>query len=388
MSTFTVNKGVNLLLGPFEFSIDAGVTGSCPDDLYAELKAAIERNPGYMVTHVSDDRGASGGDGSSALPSGGTTGQLLQKQSATDQDADWVTVGLGDLTGDAGDVAITDADGNFTSDNVEGALSELADANPAASDTVEGATTYAISSSAGTAATYARGDHTHGSVGHDSHANLTGVTATDHHSNANDPTSGQKAALAGTSGTPGSGNKYVTDADTRMTNSRAPTGSAGGELSGTYPNPAVAKVNGVAISGTPTSGQIVIASSSTSATWSSQFGTLNIVIDGGGSAITTGVKMDVVMDFAGQFTAAILTADQSGSIVVNVWKDSYANFPPTVADKITSSAPPTLSSAIKSQDTTLTGWTTTFSAGDVFRFNVDSASTVTRVTLALKYKRT
>lgn len=36
--------------------------------------------------------------------------------------------------------------------------------------------------------------------------------------------SGQKAALAGTAGTPGAGNKYVTDQDFRNTNSRSPTG--------------------------------------------------------------------------------------------------------------------------------------------------------------------
>lgn len=43
------------------------------------------------------------------------------------------------------------------------------------------------------------------------------------HSNANDPEPGQKSALAGTSGTPGSGNKYVTDGDPRNTNARTPT---------------------------------------------------------------------------------------------------------------------------------------------------------------------
>ena len=43
------------------------------------------------------------------------------------------------------------------------------------------------------------------------------------HASTNDPSAGEKAALAGTSGTPGSGNKYVTDADSRLTNARTPT---------------------------------------------------------------------------------------------------------------------------------------------------------------------
>jgi hypothetical protein len=42
------------------------------------------------------------------------------------------------------------------------------------------------------------------------------------HDNANDPTSGQKAALVGSSGTPSSGNAYVTDADPRNVNARTP----------------------------------------------------------------------------------------------------------------------------------------------------------------------
>lgn len=98
---------------------------------------------------------------------------------------------------------------------------------------------------------------------------------------------------------------------------------------------------------------------------------------------TTGIKGDMQVPFACTITAARLFADQTGSIVVDIWKDTYANFPPTNDDSITASAPPTLSSAVKSEDTTLTGWTTSISAGDILRFNIDSVATVERVTLQL-----
>lgn len=111
---------------------------------------------------------------------------------------------------------------------------------------------------------------------------------------------------------------------------------------------------------------------------------ITLVIDGAGSAITTGIKADLFIDFACTITQVTLLADQSGSIVIDVWKDAYANYPPTIADSITAAAKPTISSADKSQDSTLTGWTTAISAGDSLRFNVDSVATITRVVLALK----
>lgn len=108
------------------------------------------------------------------------------------------------------------------------------------------------------------------------------------------------------------------------------------------------------------------------------------VIDGGGAPITTGVKGDVHIPFACTIQEATLLADQTGSIVVDIWKDTYTAYPPTVADSITASAKPTLSSAIKSTNTTLTGWTTAIPADSTLRYNVDSVSTVTRVTVSLK----
>jgi hypothetical protein len=54
-----------------------------------------------------------------------------------------------------------------------------------------------------------------------------------------------------------------------------------------------------------------------------------------------------------------------------------------VSNTITASAKPTLSSANKATDSTLTGWTTSVTAGDTFGFKVDSVTSCTRVALTL-----
>ena len=123
--------------------------------------------------------------------------------------------------------------------------------------------------------------------------------------------------------------------------------------------------------------------------WEDDVVDINFVIDGGGSTITTGMKGYIEINQALTITANTLLADQSGSIVVNVWKCTYTQFDagathPVVGDKITASAPPTITTATKSTDSTLTGWTTSVSAGDILAFNVDSVTTVQRVTLCLK----
>lgn len=118
-----------------------------------------------------------------------------------------------------------------------------------------------------------------------------------------------------------------------------------------------------------------------------RIGTIEYVIDGGGLAITTGVKGYLEVPFDCTIQQVTMLADQTGSIVVDIWKDTYANYPPVDADSITASAVPTISSAVKSVDTTLTGWTTSITAGDILGFNVDSASTVQRVTISLEVLR-
>ncbi len=50
------------------------------------------------------------------------------------------------------------------------------------------------------------------------------------HTNANDPTANEKAALAGTNGVVSGTNRYVTDSDSRNTNARAPSGMMRAEI--------------------------------------------------------------------------------------------------------------------------------------------------------------
>ncbi len=115
----------------------------------------------------------------------------------------------------------------------------------------------------------------------------------------------------------------------------------------------------------------------------------SVVIEGGGEAIGTGIAGDLgPFPFACEIEEASALADQTGSIVVDIWRDSYANFPPTDADSITASAPITISDDTKAQDATLTGWSKAIAAGDVLRFNVDSVTAIERLTLTLKLRKT
>lgn len=112
-------------------------------------------------------------------------------------------------------------------------------------------------------------------------------------------------------------------------------------------------------------------------------------IDGGGGTITTGsLGAGLSIPFNCTINSVTLLADVTGSIVIDIWKDAFASYPPIVADSICGSAKPTLTSSDKMEDTTLTGWTKTITAGDVLRFNVDSASLIRNVTLILKVTKT
>jgi microcompartment protein CcmL/EutN len=113
---------------------------------------------------------------------------------------------------------------------------------------------------------------------------------------------------------------------------------------------------------------------------------IGITIDGQGAAVQAGtLKGYKVMETGGTILGWKIIADQSGSIIFDVKKGTFAAYP--TAASVVAAAPPTLTTARTASSTSLTGWTVAFSAGDVFQFDVSSASTVTKVSLILKVRR-
>lgn len=121
--------------------------------------------------------------------------------------------------------------------------------------------------------------------------------------------------------------------------------------------------------------------------WVDDEGFLPYLFEGGGAVISVGAKRPIMWGFKGEVTRITLLADQAGDFVADIWKDTYANYPPTVADTITAAAKPTLAAAIKNQDAVLTGWTKSFNKGDIWLPNVDSAATVQWVMMIIEAKK-
>jgi hypothetical protein len=199
-------------------------------------------------------------------------------------------------------------------------------------------------------------------------------------------TSGTSGAVgssgtSGTSGANGAAGSSGTSGTSGVNGAAGSSGTSGANgAAGSSGTSGTSGVNG-AVGSSGTSGTTGTSGSSGTSGAGSNAKSFGIVIDGGGSDITTGIKSDVVIPFNMTITSWTIVSSQTGSIVVDVWKSNYSSFPPT--SSIAGTEKPTLSSQNKNQDLTLTTWTTTINAGDIIRFNVDSCTGIQKVTLSI-----
>lgn len=105
--------------------------------------------------------------------------------------------------------------------------------------------------------------------------------------------------------------------------------------------------------------------------------------DPAGSALATGVLGYIVAVAACTITGWDIVVD-AGTATVDVWKIATGTAKPTVANTITASAKPAISTGTAIASTTLTGWTTSVSAGDILGFNLDIVATAKYITVDVR----
>jgi hypothetical protein len=112
---------------------------------------------------------------------------------------------------------------------------------------------------------------------------------------------------------------------------------------------------------------------------------LSVTFAGG---ITAGDFRDIQVPFACEVLGWTVLGNATGSIVIDVWRDTVANFPPTVGDSIAGTGKPTITSATNATGNVSLWGSTALVKDDILRFYVDSVSTFTQVTVSLTVRRT
>jgi len=114
---------------------------------------------------------------------------------------------------------------------------------------------------------------------------------------------------------------------------------------------------------------------------------ITVRFDGQGGGIAVGSTAYGICPFGGTLTGWRLASSDAGSIVVDVWKRSFGQTMPTIADAITDDKP-TLTDTKTASTDTLPGWSAAIAANDIFAVHVDSVSGIDAVTLELIFEAT
>lgn len=107
-------------------------------------------------------------------------------------------------------------------------------------------------------------------------------------------------------------------------------------------------------------------------------------VDNGVDVVTAGVKGYFHMPYDYTITGWSLIGNISGAATVDVWSKHLAI--PTVTDTIVGTAKPSTSSQFQSS-TTLTGWNTHITAGDIVGYNIDNIALFNQLTFNLHLLR-
>ncbi|MBL8174738.1 MAG: hypothetical protein JNK48_08710 [Bryobacterales bacterium] len=130
------------------------------------------------------------------------------------------------------------------------------------------------------------------------------------HSNSNDPSADQKAALAGTTGTPAGGNRYVTNQDPRLTDARTPSA-----------HPLLASNHSDVAAGTVARGDLIVGMGTAPAAWTKlALGAVNRCLTSNG--------FDAVWNaclFTGFPAGAVPFVDASGNLAHNQSRLNWDN---------------------------------------------------------------
>ena len=105
---------------------------------------------------------------------------------------------------------------------------------------------------------------------------------------------------------------------------------------------------------------------------------------GNPTALAAGIAGDMRVLNNCLLTKASLLAGETGSIQLDLWRSSFADFPPTPVDSIVGASPLTISNGIKMEDPNLIGWTGLCYAGDVIRVNIDSVTNIRTCLITLE----
>lgn len=119
---------------------------------------------------------------------------------------------------------------------------------------------------------------------------------------------------------------------------------------------------------------------------------VNVILDGGGAVLTTGLKAAFEIPFPCDITKAAMevTDGTTGSVTLDIRRITEAQrisgYAQSSADSI-AGAKLVMTSAARLVDYALNGWDVRLAPEDWLYINVDSATTVTRLTLSLTLRR-